>query len=348
MVIIVGAGLSGLLIGYHLKKEGIPFKILEARSRAGGRINTVYNASNAPVEMGATWFTYQHTHLISLLKELNIVQFDQSMDSTVFYESGPNAKVQLVKIPSQASSHRIAGGSSNLINTLLKALNANDILYNESVKQIKISDNSVEVITNQTFKGNKVVMAIPPKLWSKKITFSPNLPSDVMTVATQTQTWMEDSIKIALTYDHQFWGQNNIPGTLFSNAGPIIELYDHSNSVNSKHALCGFINSSLKQLTYEERRERVINQLKSVFGNKAESFTSYNECVWRDEKETFIEDDTFLNPHQNNGHPSYVPSIFDDKLLISSPESAPQFAGDMEGAVQSALIIAQKIIKAQH
>lgn len=40
--------------------------------------------------------------------------------------------------------------------------------------------------------------------------------------------------------------------------------------------------------------------------------------------------------------------IFDDKLLISSTESAPEFPGYMEGAVHSAKIIAEKIRKAQY
>ncbi|MGO3181761.1 MAG: FAD-dependent oxidoreductase [Aequorivita sp.] len=70
MILIVGAGLSGLLTAYRLKKEGIPFKILEARPRIGGRINTLYGTNNTPVEMGATWFGDQHIHLIALLKRI--------------------------------------------------------------------------------------------------------------------------------------------------------------------------------------------------------------------------------------------------------------------------------------
>ncbi|MCJ7758751.1 MAG: FAD-dependent oxidoreductase, partial [Gillisia sp.] len=72
MIIIIGAGLSGLLTAYRLKKEGIPFKILEARNRIGGRINTVYGTDNTPVEMGATWFGSEHKHLRALLEELGI------------------------------------------------------------------------------------------------------------------------------------------------------------------------------------------------------------------------------------------------------------------------------------
>ncbi|MBZ9731682.1 FAD-dependent oxidoreductase, partial [Salegentibacter sp. JZCK2] len=40
-VVIIGAGLSGLVAAYRLKKAGVAIKILEARDRAGGRINTV-------------------------------------------------------------------------------------------------------------------------------------------------------------------------------------------------------------------------------------------------------------------------------------------------------------------
>ena len=125
-----------------------------------------------------------------------------------------------------------------------------DVLLNQSVKHIKFNENSVLVNTEKNFKGKTVVLAIPPKLWAKNILFEPSLPTDLMRVGLQTQTWMEDSIKVALTYSQPFWEQEDLPGTLFSNAGPITELYDHCNHKRSKYALCGFINSSLKHLSY--------------------------------------------------------------------------------------------------
>lgn len=75
MIIIVGGGLSGVLTGYLLKKEEIPFKILDSRNRFGGRINTLYKENEAPIEMDATWFTNQHVNLIALLEELGIERF---------------------------------------------------------------------------------------------------------------------------------------------------------------------------------------------------------------------------------------------------------------------------------
>jgi monoamine oxidase len=57
-VIILGAGLSGLTIAYELQKRSVPFTVLEARGRLGGRIHT--ETSNTPIELGATWVFGQH------------------------------------------------------------------------------------------------------------------------------------------------------------------------------------------------------------------------------------------------------------------------------------------------
>ncbi len=344
MIIIIGAGLSGLLTAYRLKKEGIPFKILEARARVGGRINTVFGTDNTPVEMGATWFGTQHKYLIALLEELGINYFEQYMDGTVFFQPFSTSPAESIQIPSQPPSYRISGGTSNLIDTLYKKLDKEDVYLDQQVKEIKFHENSVQVIANKVFEGNRVVLSIPPRLWAKKILFEPQLPNELMNIATQTHTWMEESIKIALTYDQAFWEQENLSGTLFSNTGPITELYDHSNHERSKYALCGFINSSFSNLDYAERRTKVIDQIKNVFGVKAEEFIDYEECIWSNEKNTFEESNISLFPHQNNGNPIFSRTYFDNKLLISSSEAALEFPGYMEGAVYSANLIAKKII----
>ncbi len=347
MILIIGAGLSGLLTGYYLKKAGIPFKIIEARNRIGGRINTVYGKDNTPMEMGATWFTTQHSHLISLLKELEIGYFEQYSDSTVFYQKTNSSPVQTVDIPSQPPSYRISGGTSNLINKIFEKLDKTDVLLNQSVKEIKIYKNSVQVHANEHFEGTMIVLAIPPKLWATKIKFEPILPDELTNIARQTHTWMEDSIKIGLSYDQPFWLKENLPGTLYSNSGPITELYDHCNHKKSRYALCGFMNSSLKNLSYTERRERVIRQVTQVFGKKAGEFNDYEECIWSNEKNTAAASDNFLFPHQNNGNKIFDTSFFDAKLLISSSESASKFPGYMEGAIYSGMVTADKIKKQQ-
>jgi monoamine oxidase len=79
---------------------------------------------------------------------------------------------------------------------------------------------------------------------------------------------------------------------------------------------------------------------------KGEAFIDYEECIWSKEKNTFEESDGPLYPHQNNGNPIFNTSFFDDRLLISSAESASVSPGYMDGAVYSAEVTAKKIVKA--
>jgi monoamine oxidase len=344
MVLIIGAGLSGLLTAYRLKQAGIPSKVLEARSRIGGRINTVNGSNDTPVEMGATWFGHQHKHLIALLSELGIGSYEQYMEGSVFFQPFSTAPAQSIQIPSQAPSYRISGGTSHLIHTLYQKLDQADVLLNQPVTAIKFGQNSVEVSANDLFEGSKVVLALPPKMWASKIAFEPQLPDHVMSIAKQTHTWMEDSIKVALTYNAPFWQEENQSGALFSNTGPITEFYDHCNHERTKYALCGFVNSAYKNLSNVERKAAIMHQLSSVFGEKSADYLDYEECIWSAEKYTSVVSEEPLYPHQNNGNPILRNAYFNDKLLISSAESASEHPGYMDGAVLAGNETAKKIV----
>ena len=247
MIIIIGAGLSGLLTAYRLKTAGIPFLVLEARDRIGGRIHTLNGKEDTPLEMGTTWFNPQHRYLIQLLEELDIPYFTQYMKGTAFFHHTLNSPADIINLPQDEPSFRISGGTSNLINTLYNNLEEGDVLFNQSVTSIKSTAEALIVEANDSYKAEKVVLAIPPKLWGSKISFDPALPTDLTKTAKHTHTWMEDSIKVALVYDTPFWKEKGQSGTLFSNFGPLTEFYDHCNIEESKYALCGFMNPALQQ-----------------------------------------------------------------------------------------------------
>ena len=70
-VIIVGAGLTGLVAAYTLKKAGISSLILEAADRIGGRVVTIGYADGATAEAHMEEF-WERTPIYGLLKELKI------------------------------------------------------------------------------------------------------------------------------------------------------------------------------------------------------------------------------------------------------------------------------------
>lgn len=343
MVIIIGAGLSGLLTAYRLKIAGIPFKLLEARNRIGGRIHTINGKNNSPVEMGATWFTPQHQHLIQLLQELNIPHFEQYMKGSAFFQPQLNAPAQLVDIPQQTPSYRISEGTINLLNQLYRSLDQKDILLNQSVKKIIKNSDSITVEANESFEAKILVLAMPPKLWNNKISFKPNLSDELVETAKHTHTWMEDSIKVAIVYEQPFWRIKQQSGTFFSNAGPIAEFYDHCNLKESTFSLCGFVNQNYRTLTFQQRKQVILDQLKMTFGAAASHFIDYYECDWSKEKHTYSLSDHSLYPHQNNGNPIFKNPQWDGNLLFSSTEVSPHFGGYMEGAVYSANAVSKKI-----
>lgn len=53
-VLVIGAGVSGLAAAAALQSAGVPTRVLEARSRAGGRVVTWHNGDLA-LDLGASW-----------------------------------------------------------------------------------------------------------------------------------------------------------------------------------------------------------------------------------------------------------------------------------------------------
>lgn len=346
-ILIIGAGLTGLLLAYKLKKQGISVTILEARERLGGRIYTHLLNQETPIEMGATWLGQQHTALLELVQELNIPVYEQYSEGTAWYEPSPNQKPQQVRLPQNESpSYRIHGGTSSLIEQLAKGIDTNDIHLKAVVTHINITENALEVSTeNQTYLASKVISTLPPNLLISSIAFSPALPDSVMSIAQKTHTWMGESIKFGISYSSPFWKDHNWSGTLFSNVGPITEMYDHSTLDKDTYALKGFLSNELAKVTKEVRKEQVLEQLKRTFGEEALEYSDYEETVWNEQVYTYTPYQNFVFPHQNNGQAIYKETLYNDQFYIAGSETASAYGGYMEGAVRSAYHCFEHILK---
>jgi monoamine oxidase len=284
-IIIIGGGLSGLLLAFLLEKSGRKTIVLEASSRFGGRIQTVKGLHGTPMELGATWFSDMHPHLINLVEELGLQKFPQFSAGMSLFQTKSFEPPQTFYTPAtDAPSYRLKGGTQQLSDALKNRLDDDSLYLNQTVTNITEAGNSVMVETARAkiFRGASAVIYVPPQLAANQITFNPILPTALTEVMNSVHTWMAGSIKFTMEYDTPFWREKGYSGMLYSHAGIITEMYDHTNMEGSKFGFTGFLNSGIAHFKPEMRKEYVLRQLVDLFGADAKHSTAYFDKVWND------------------------------------------------------------------
>lgn len=340
-IIIVGGGLSGLGLAYFLSKKNIKATVLEASPRLGGRIQTAKGKLDTPLELGATWFSDMHPRLLALLDELGLHKYPQYSKGISLFQTKSFEPPQKFFVPeAENPSYRLAGGTQMLIDKLAQNLASENKKLKTKVTAIKEADNEllVETDSGEKLKADKVILCLPPQLVST-ISFSPNLPGFVSDILPAVQTWMSGTIKFAIEYAEPFWRNNSYSGMLYSHAGIVVEMYDHTNYEENKFGFTGFLNGGASSYTQEVRKELVLQQLAGLLGEEILNPVCYSDKIWNDEF-VLSGNQVIQRPHQNNGHPLLQQSYLNDKLYFSGTETSTEFAGYMEGAVISAMKLA--------
>lgn len=344
-IVVIGGGLSGLTLAYLLSKKGVNATVLEASSRLGGRIETIKGKYGTPLELGATWFSDQHLNMLELVEELRLKKYPQYSGGISLFQTKSFEPAQQFFVPeSENPSYRIAGGTQRLIDGLEEKLLKENIHLNKNVTTIAQRSSGVVVGTSDgfAFEADTVIVCIPPQLAAASIQFSPVLPEAVMQILPTVQTWMAGSIKFTLEYSEPFWRKENYSGMLFSHAGIVTEMYDHTNIEEDKFGFTGFLNSGAAAYDQSVREEFVLRQLVGLFSEKMMMRSAYVDKVWNNE---FIVagSPVIHRPHQNNGHPLFKSPYMDGRLHFCGTETSPVFPGYMDGAIAAAKSVVERL-----
>ena len=342
-VLIVGGGLSGLLVGQGLARvnNNADWCLLEARPVLGGRL--VNEQRFQEIDMGGAWLWPQH--------QPNIRKFLRA-----------NPHIQTFPQPDDPSSTRVEGGAVQLIHTLAKELSSSEnkeknqghsrIRLNAPVTRCQLETPNrvrVETLDGQSFCARKVVFAVPPKLISKHVTFNPPLSNAKQIAMAKSHTWMAGVTKVALVYEKRFWTHSNF-GLASSATAPAFQVYDSGTRDGRVQALTFFAlvppsspsvdNDEVLAQQLANQIARLWKHLGQKYADLAHSYKSYHIQRWPLERYV-SENDRPITIHP---HPDPVP-------VLSDPEwdGALQFCGsetDLEapGVIEGALGAAHRVL----
>lgn len=128
-IAIVGGGISGLYAAHLLNKHSIPFLLLEARERLGGRVLSVSSegVSDDPTvrfDLGPSWYWPNlQPRMRRLINELGLKEFPQYENGDLLVERFRLEQIHRVQgFASGNTSFRIAGGMAAVIDGLASSL----------------------------------------------------------------------------------------------------------------------------------------------------------------------------------------------------------------------------------
>lgn len=344
-VVVVGAGIAGLTAARTLLSAGHTVAVHEARDRVGGRLLSVGDSDGA-VDLGASWFWPDEPQVQSLVAELGLRTFQQSLAGDALFEPDAHGVRRLAGNPIDRRSGRFRHGAQSLALRVADELPAATLRLSDPVAAVHVDDDGVTVhAASGAVAADHVVLAVPPALAVESIAFTPDLPAPVRSLAEGTAVWMGTVVKAVAVYDRAFWRDAGLAGAAVSRVGPFGELHDHSGPQAQPAAIFGF--AGAEQFAREDPEQvaaAFTGQLTRLFGPQAATPLQVHVLDWSRERYTTP---TAPSPRASTGtysHPQ-LQEPFLRRLHWASTETSPTYAGHIEGALLAGASAAHRIAR---
>jgi monoamine oxidase len=346
--LIIGGGLSGLAIARELQRRDRSFKLVEARHQLGGRIRTqsvTVDGKTAGFDLGPAWFWPGQERIERLIGALGLVAFEQYASGKLVYED-ERGEVQTGRgYASMLGSLRMRGGLSVLIDALARTIPDHTVRLGHRVTEIEPTAGGMATRIvhsggdqQMAIRSRRVVLAVPPRLAVANINLAKAVPQAGLEIMASISTWMASHAKIVAVYERPFWREAGLSGDAQSRRGPLTEVHDASPCEGGPYALFGFVGVPAKSRTDAlALRHASQQQLGRLFGPQAAQPIDLILKDWaRDEFTAAPRDQAPLSHHPEYGLPEALSCLCDGRLLLASTETASQFGGYLEGALEAA------------
>lgn len=368
--IIVGAGLAGLSLAAELQRQQRDYVLIEARERLGGRIFSKTLAAPAEAsasldsnsldpscfgsngfgshcfDLGPTWFWPQvNPRMKQLVSDLGLGIFPQYQSGGMVIQSDTGFILRQNQSWTQnPRPMRINGGMQALIHALAAQLDHQRLRLACHLTQLELNADGVTAQCQQdgceqTWQAQRVVIAVPPRVALRDISFTPALPKATQQQLQQLPTWMASRAKMVAVYSHPFWRDRQQSGLAISQCGPLAEIHDASPADGSKGALFAFFHWPAEQREAQQQtlKTQLTEQLVKLYGPQAGEPEALWIQDWAQEPLTAVASDLNEAPqHPSGGDQLMQGEPWQQRLLWAASECGGHNAGYLEGALEAA------------
>lgn len=354
-IVVIGAGLAGLVAAYELEKAGHKVTIVEAQERVGGRVLTLRDfAGGQHADAGAARIPEDHDLTHKYIKEfaLELIPFYPTSGKFMRFRNGRadrtdwngfrDATSSVMGLEVQDHWRKIKGGNDLLPRAFAERMK-DRISYSSPVSRIqrKLDGVTISFAENsgrQTINADIAICAIPVTML-RKIEFSPALSNQKLNIVAKST--YDSASRIFIQTKERTWTRQGLNGFAFGDHED--EIWDASFGEAGTHGILESYSRydysrELTGLANERRFESVTRTFEKLFGPIAgQRIAAVSKC-WNED------------PWTEGAWAHLSPG---EKLTFAKPEGPIYFAGEhlsfspswMQGALQSGLMVADQISK---
>lgn len=303
-VLVVGAGLAGLVAAYELTQAGHDVTVLEARPRAGGRVRTQREpfAGGLYAELGAARIKAGHDWTLRYVRhfnlplenfyphELNFVRWRRGARTTGGWRQYAEGVDQLVGfgLGRNGDWFKLKGGNDLLPEAFAARLGA-QIRYSAPVVKIEQDAQSARLTVapasgRQTLTGDRIIAALPFTLL-RRIEVAPRFSPEKQRAVTELS--YASAARVLLEMSRRFWldaGQNG-----FAVTDRAEEIWSPTFNQPGAHGILATYlrdaqSEQLEALAEGERVPRTLAQMNQVFPGAQAHFVGGISHCWQEDE----------------------------------------------------------------
>lgn len=236
---------------------------------------------------------------------------------------------------------RCAGGNQQLAQRLAREVGFDRVQLRQPVSRITLTDRGAEVVTAAGVRHecDHVILAVPPPTWNR-IAFTPPLPI-------RSVPQMGSNVKFLMVAKDHFWRRAHLAPDSMSD-GPVHITWHGTDGQRTKQA--GMVAFSggpaadeCRSWSATERNDRYLDALSRAYRGVRASFVRARFMDWPSDplvKASY----SFPAPGEVTTIGPLLQTPVSDRLHFAGEHTCPAFVGYMEGALQSGVRCARRIL----